>query len=182
MYCWGSNQQGELGIGRIPDPLSGTQPGATSPVQVSTSLRFTSVTAGGNDTCGLTLQGGVACWGDNHVGELGSGQPGPPQSLPLLMSGAGTYTSVAAGTVHTCGLAPDGTALCWGGNWFGALGDGTSTAAGSGSERGLPMPVRTSRKFIQIAPGGSHTCALEKGGAVWCWGDRARGQMGDGKA
>jgi Alpha-tubulin suppressor and related RCC1 domain-containing proteins len=83
--------------------------------------------------------------------------------------------------VHTCGISSDGTALCWGGNWFGGLGVGTSTAANTGSETGLATPVKTSQKFTQIAPGGSHTCALAMDSRLWCWGDRGRAQMGDGR-
>ncbi len=182
MYCWGTNQSGQLGNGQTSDITSGSLIVARSPVRVEGDIAFQSVSAGADHTCGLTLAGEASCWGDNHVGEVGSGQPGPPASRPMPVVGAHRFTNVAAGTVHTCGLDETGTALCWGGNWFGGLGDGTSKAANTGGERGTPGAVKTAVKFRAIAPGGSHTCGLAIDGRVWCWGDRARGQMGDGRA
>lgn len=180
MYCWGTNSDGQLGIGTMSDPMLGAVVVARSPVRVKTTLSFQSVAAGSNDACGVTVDGGVACWGDNHVGEIGTGEPGPPVLLPNLMSSATSYTAVTTGTAHTCGIDRSGTVLCWGGNWFGGLGDGTSTAANTGSERGIAKPISSSQKFTQIAAGGSHTCALATDGRLWCWGDKARGQMGSG--
>jgi alpha-tubulin suppressor-like RCC1 family protein len=138
------------------------------------------VTVGGDHACGLTAEGDVLCWGRNHVGQTGAGAAGEPQPAPRPVAGAGAYVQVAAGLVHTCALRPGGVAVCWGGNWFGGLGDGISTAANTGAERPTPTPVRTDLTFVQIAPGGSHTCALAGSGRAWCWGDRARGQLGDG--
>jgi alpha-tubulin suppressor-like RCC1 family protein len=64
---------------------------------------------------------------------------------------------------------------CWGGNEYGQLGDGSTTDRGSaifaaGLESGMQA----------ISTGETHTCALSKAGAVWCWGDNAYGQLGDG--
>ncbi|MFO0611216.1 MAG: hypothetical protein U0414_01415 [Polyangiaceae bacterium] len=35
-------------------------------------------------------------------------------------------------------------------------------------------------EVVQIAAGGSHTCARTGTGVVWCWGDNAKGQLGIG--
>ena len=35
---------------------------------------------------------------------------------------------------------------------------------------------------VQVETGGDHVCVLCAGGAVYCWGDRARGNVGDGGA
>jgi len=180
MYCWGDNTSGALGDGTLGNVNSSSRGISSVPVRVVTTLTFQSVVAGDGDTCGLTVSGLAACWGDNHVGEVGTGEPGPPVVLANLVSSSINFTAVSAGTAHTCGVDRNGTVQCWGGNWFGGLGDGTSTAANTGSERGIPKPISTSQKFTQIANGGSHTCALATDGRIWCWGDKARGQIGNG--
>jgi alpha-tubulin suppressor-like RCC1 family protein len=177
--CWGSNQFGELGTGTV-GPAFGNAPSAVAPVAVASDLRFTEISVGGQYACARTAEGAGHCWGRNHVGQLGTGAPGPDQTRPRAVTGGTGYDRIAAGSVTTCGLKADGLALCWGGNWFGALGDGGDTASGSGGERGAPHPVRTDERFTEISPGGSHTCALALDGRAWCWGDRYRGQLGAG--
>lgn len=38
-----------------------------------------------------------------------------------------SFTAIAAGERHTCGILTGGTLLCWGYNWNGQLGDGSIT-------------------------------------------------------
>ncbi|HUQ48566.1 MAG TPA: hypothetical protein VM053_10015 [Gemmatimonadaceae bacterium] len=179
VYCWGSNTSGNLGDGTLGDMLSPSRGISTVPTRAKSTLTFQSVVGGGH-SCGITVAGLVACWGDNHVGEVGTGEPGPPVLIPNIVSSSISFAAISAGTAHTCGIDRDGIVQCWGGNWFGGLGDGTSTAANTGSERGIPKPISSSQRFTQIATGGSHTCALATDGRIWCWGDKARGQMGNG--
>jgi alpha-tubulin suppressor-like RCC1 family protein len=179
--CWGSNQFGELGDGVIGDVYAAGGAISRLPVAVKGGYKFQSLAAGSGFTCGVTTDGDALCWGNNHVGELGFGQFSAPQSTPRLVSGGRGFTSVSTGAAATCAIAPGGKAMCWGGNWFGGLGDGTSTAAQTGSEQPQPGAVKTSATFSQISVGGSHVCALTTQQTLKCWGDRARGQMGDGR-
>lgn len=181
-WCWGSNQYGQIGDGRITAIGIGTGSGPTSPTRVASDRLFRTLSAGSGHTCGTSVEGENLCWGDNGLGQLGIGEPSAPQPLPVQVKDGAGLTGIVASVVHTCALAPDGGSMCWGGNWFGALGDGTSTAENTGSERPVPTPARTSTRFTQIAPGGSHTCALAKDGRVLCWGDKGRGQIGHGSS
>jgi len=66
LSCWGSNDQGQLGIG------SDAQTGPL-PAPVAGGGRYKAVTAGRQFTCALTQDGAAQCWGRNTEGQLGTG-------------------------------------------------------------------------------------------------------------
>jgi len=89
------------------------------------------------------------------------------------VSGGLTFTSLAAGNAHTCGLVANGTLYCWGHNFSGELGLGHNT------DRLVPGAI-TGRTFARVAAGGSQTFALVGvPGAAYCWGANTYGQIGD---
>jgi len=90
---------------------------------------------------------------------------GPPPSRSKV--------SVVAGGLHTCLVAADGRAFCWGGNDQGQLG------VAGGNRLSAPSAVGGDLRFIAIAPGLAHSCAIARGGALWCWGENEHGQLGD---
>ena len=56
--------------------------------------------------------------------------------MPVAVSGITDALSVSAGGFHSCALLADKTVKCWGGNWYGQLGNGTTTDS--------PVPVLVS--------------------------------------
>lgn len=178
--CWGYNGRGQLG-----DETTTTR---TTPVEVvDLGSGVAAVDAGGVHTCALTTAGGVKCWGDNSVGQLGAQtaemcQSSPCSTVPLDVAGLSTgVIAITAGDGHTCALTTAGGVKCWGNNQYGQVGDGQNC--------GTACPVPTDVVGLEsgvaaIAAGGSHTCALTNGGGVKCWGwnDVAQGggQLGDG--
>lgn len=84
-------------------------------------------------------------------------------------------TTVATGQGHSCVINTNGGVQCWGWNYAGQLGDGTTT------QRTTPVAVTgLSSGVTSIAAGGLFTCALTDTGGVLCWGANANGQLGDG--
>lgn len=98
-------------------------------------------------------------------------------------AGPGVATMDVGGT-HACAVRTDGTVWCWGFNFDGRLGDGTT---GDPVTHMRTTPVRVLRgsgalrDVIKVTAGGYHTCALRKGSDVLCWGDNSYGQLGDGQ-
>jgi alpha-tubulin suppressor-like RCC1 family protein len=92
--------------------------------------------------------------------------------------------ALAAGYAQTCALLSDGTVECWGANYLGQLGNGTTTGpeqcSGSGACSTTPVKVSGLTGVTVIAAGDAHACALLSNGTVQCWGDNAYGQLGDG--
>jgi hypothetical protein len=82
--------------------------------------------------------------------------------------------AITGGWGHSCGLTPTGAAYCWGQNYAGQLGDGTTEA------RSQPVPVVGGHTFTQISAGEQHTIALTPTGTVYAWGNNEAYQLGDG--
>ena len=108
-FCWGGNEDGELGIGR-------TSEREFTPVAVTGNHTFASLAAGlGGDTCGITSTGSVLCWGLNVNGTHGNGTTDKSSSVPVPVSGNHAFASLAIGINHACGVSTDGQIYCWGG-------------------------------------------------------------------
>ncbi len=146
VYCW------ELWR----SPASATRVGnLTDVVEVS---------VGNASMCVLHRDGGVSCWGNNQAGEVGDGTK-YPRSRPKQVAGVSDAVAVSVSmgsedlTAHTCALRADGSALCWGGNESGQLGDGTNR------NRLIPTPVSP------IVPIPADQVPLDPTELLRTWGD-----------
>lgn len=166
LKCWGANGSGQLGdntrsFSRVPVDVFGL---AASVVDVAAGL---------NHTCALLSGGSVRCWGENTSGQLGDGGK-TMRIAPVDVSGLGSgVAALAAGAGHTCALMSAGGVQCWGENFSGQLGDGTTIS------RLTPTQViKLDGDVTAIAAGVSHTCVLVKA-SMKCWGENRFGQLGN---
>ncbi len=165
--CWGSNDEGQVGDGTTTDRHTPTN-------VTGLSSGVAAVSKGIFHTCGLTVTGGLKCWGGNSFGQLGIGNTGDrstPADVVGLSSGVAVVGAARNGQ-HTCAISTGGALKCWGRNDWGQVGDGTTT------NRTTPVSVvGLDAGVAAVAGGGWHTCALQWGGAK-CWGQNQYGQLG----
>ena len=166
--CWGSNMYGQLGNDSITS--------SAIPIEVNgmTSNVLAISSASSDYTCALLISGGIKCWGYNTYGQLGNNSNAGsyfPVDVSGLVSGV---TAISAGTYHACALLMYGGVKCWGANWYGGLGNNSTTSSA------IPVDVSGMASGVAaISAGSGHTCALLINGGVKCWGSNAIGQLGN---
>lgn len=133
---------------------------------------FRMVSTGPSHSCGVRLNGVPVCWGRNSAGQLGDGSTKSSNRPVEVADRAMGFIDVAAGGAHSCGIALDSTAYCWGQNLEGQLGTGTLGMSLT------PARVAGVDRYRAIAAGNAHTCALSLAGRAACWGSGRHGQLG----
>jgi alpha-tubulin suppressor-like RCC1 family protein len=113
-------------------------------------------------------------WGQNLYRQLGDGTAKASSNVPVMVSGLNFVASVAGGGRHSLALLANGTAVSWGSDEFGQLGNGSTLASY------VPVPVSGLSGAKAIAAGAFHSLALLSNGTVMAWGDNESGQLGIG--
>jgi alpha-tubulin suppressor-like RCC1 family protein len=179
--CWGNNRLGQLGDGSIGSKqtqlVAVVAPGG-GPGLLSDAVQLG---AGPYHTCALKTDGTAACWGNNRNGELGNGttsqnfSPTPtPTPTPTFVSNLTDAVELSVGGNHGCARKTDGSVACWGRNFYGQLGNGTTTNSLT------PVEVGGLSGVEELGAGGAHTCARKTDSSVVCWGNNEVGQLGNG--
>jgi alpha-tubulin suppressor-like RCC1 family protein/tetratricopeptide (TPR) repeat protein len=115
--------------------------------------------------CGLGETGDAYCW-TTPYSEPGKQVLGDPVKVP----GDKQFRALTVGGT-VCGLTNDGQAFCWSrGN--SALGDGSIRHSDS------PIAIFGDAKFKSISSGADHTCGVDQGGDLYCWGENVKGDLG----
>ena len=125
---------------------------------------------GDSHACAVTESGGVKCWGSNSPqGLLGNASTTAYRALaPVDVLGLnGPAVAVSVGSEHSCALLASGTVQCWGSNWWGQLGIGSTLPFSS-----RPLEIASNeRRFVALSAQVGRSCAIDEQGGAWCWGD-----------
>lgn len=153
------------------------------PLDPNNKSQWKSVTSGLGYSCAISPDDKAYCWGANTYGRLGNNSTiDSPTPTPVYAGGVlsgKSIKSINAGDNHTCVIADDGRAYCWGYNLYGQLGNNYN------NNSPIPVAVQTSggvlagKTFKQIGVGGDFTCAVASDDKAYCWGYNDRGQLGD---
>jgi alpha-tubulin suppressor-like RCC1 family protein len=176
--CWGDGVDGQLGHGEW---LSRKVPTQTS--SLGNGRIAVAISSGHEHTCAILDNGAVSCWGDNTKGQLGNGMNGilTSKKTPILISSLGsgrTAVAISSGHDHTCAILDNGSVSCWGRGSQGQLGNGNTDDKNTPT---LTSSIGINRTAIALSSGDHHTCVILDNGAVSCWGDGNRGQIGNGE-
>jgi len=163
-YCWGPNIYGANGDGTRSDARP-------SPTPVIGGHTFSDLVAGGGpchgETCGVTTEGQVLCWGKNYQRHVVSSDISWME--PTAIQEDPGWVDVFVGPGMICGHDPDGDLYCLGDAEFGIM---EFTA--------FPQPMVPGLDVSVISQGNTHVCVLTQGGEVRCWGSDLFGQLGSG--
>ncbi|WP_157069413.1 MopE-related protein [Sandaracinus amylolyticus] len=159
VFCWGDG-----GSSFLPGGVD-----SATPIEVAIDTGVLAL--GSGFACGVQ-PGGSWCWGSNVSGQLGRGDIGGSNGVPMPVMGlASAPAHLAVGSRHAC-VATDAGVSCWGENGTGQLGDGGTVDAA----RPTTGPALTGLRAL--AAGSENTCAIVADGTVRCWG--AGEATGDG--
>jgi hypothetical protein len=166
--CWGANESGQLGLG---DTTTRNTPQHVA----MAGFVATSVSGGQTSTCALSSGGAVKCWGSDQSGQLGNTAQDTDSATPISVVGLSSgVTQVSVGATHAC-VVQSGTLKCWGSTAYGELGIGTPPNAAVE----VPGAVSGSLSAVGVAAGYNTSCGWTTAG-LWCWGNNATGECGNG--
>ncbi len=169
-----------------------TTPACTFPSVVNDTtgspLVAVGVTAGSQQTYALIgdSTGSVRGWGSDTFGQLGTGASvATPNPAPLTVAGLTGIAQIASKGDFAIALRADGTVLGIGRNDKGQLGNGSTSASGTGISSPstiatftTPTATSAGRPATFISAGIDHAVAVDGTGAVWAWGNNNAGQLG----
>ncbi len=176
---WGSNLNGQLGIG--------SSSVRTTPVLAYTNGALagkvvTAVAVGTTHSLALTSDGQVFACGNNLNRQIGDGST-TNHLTPTAVDRSGvladkSVTAISTSVRHNLAITSDGRLVAWGANTRGQLGDGTTNTPST------PVAVDMSgaladKVVVAVAAGGSNCVALTSEGQVFSWGANSVGQLGD---
>lgn len=195
-YCWGGiNGCIQNTIGQVPTSCTPTVTFPSQGIRLTNS--WISVITNGYVNSGFdrTALGQLTCWGSSMFASQnygygcgdqsdGGGPTEPVVNSTEFTAGILRVTKITMGVNHSCGIWQKLNALgvlintldCWGQNGVGAL----AQAPAAPNFNLVPMTVSEVKEPKDIGSGDGYSCAIDKDGAIWCWGINTFGQLASG--
>lgn len=171
VYCWGNNNNGELGRG-VTHPQSSPQPTPAKVVGLSNNI--VDVWAGYYATCAKAETGEVYCWGRNSEAQL-TGTGGSAILTATRMPDFDNADKIVP--QRTLCMLRNGELLCRGHNIYGSAG---VNAAGTPFITTLTNPIGAESNVtnVDVGPNNGYMCFV-RSGQMYCTGYAGAGNLGD---
>lgn len=197
VWCWGANNDGQLGNGTA-SPMPSPVPQAV--LLGASALRGTrSLAAGAEHTCGVRTDGAVVCWGRHDRGQLGVAVPERFEpcahacvttAVPIVgYEGAPVEEEDAGFEDPDGGQEPpprdastprdvmDASVVRDGSAGDGSAGDAADVPVDLGNDSGLPAAPTV----VSVSAGGAFSCLSLSDRTVRCWGTNRTYELGSGQ-
>ena len=168
LYGWGSNTDGQIGLGNTTN--------YSSPKQVGSLTNWLEIAAGYAFSASIKTDGTLWTWGSNPQGQLGLGNSGVYYSSPKQVGSLTSWSKVTTAASSCAAIKTDGTIWSWGQGSNGQLGLGNLTYYSS------PKQIGALTNWSSVSGAGSQSfyIALKTDGTIWSWGNNNNGQLGLG--
>ncbi|MBM65143.1 MAG: hypothetical protein CMH55_02790 [Myxococcales bacterium] len=189
LKCWGSSRYGLLSYRQPMGRIGGWA--TPYPLSMPENQAATFVTVGTDTICVILENGRLTCWGRNDAGQTGTNHvtEGDPNCAAAcdatrryVVGDLGYVVHVAVGQGHSCALNANGALFCWGKNDHAQVGITSDEELCEGDVPCVRTPQHLGHleNIVDVALGDRHSCALNRQGSVWCWGNNTEGQLGTG--
>lgn len=145
LWAMGANEQGQLGLGEVARPASGTNTNGIvrrAVTNLFTNIAFAPPRVEANEE---VVEDKASMFKPRRVGRQ-------------------LWKSIAAGDRHSLGVRQDGTLWAWGDNGNAQLGNGTLVGTNQ------PQQIGVGNRWAAVFAGKEHSLALQEDGGLWAWG------------
>lgn len=169
IVCWGQNAVGQFGYGnafsnRVPTKVDFT--GTIADVSVGESI-----------LCLIDSSQKLKCHSTTYPSSsifLGNGVPSANIKAPIRVDPLTSYSLISNNSDTSCGITTAGVLKCWGYNYNGQLGTGSTQLESQ------PVVIDSGTTYSKVSNARFHTCGITTVGVLKCWGQNTNGNLGDG--
>lgn len=192
--CWGHNSYGSLGIGStVTTGDAGSEMGdVLIPVNLGVGRTATKLYGGLYQMCAKLDNADVKCWGRNNNAQLGQGHLFDIGKSALSLgnnlsamnlSSTGSILNLQANEYSACAVLSNNTLKCFGADFYGSRGTGSSIIGDSSADMGanlLTLNTGSNNPFKLIKSELYVTCGQTTDNKLACWGYAGEGSRASG--